>query len=84
MGAVKHLRTLRAPSGTLVAQAKPKRLAMFLSFQTYLFMIKKSERVMVCDGICGESANGFKIVAGISYSFYVIFSPFLSPIPNFI
>ena len=38
---------------------------------------------MVRDGICGESVNGLKMVVGISYSFYIIFSLFLAPIPNF-
>ncbi len=46
--------------------------------------IKNLKRVMVRDGICGESANGSEIVVGISYSFYVTFSPFLAPKPNFI
>ena len=45
---------------------------------------KNLKKLMVRDGMCGESADGLKIVLGISYSFCVIFVPSLAPISNFI
>ena len=44
---------------------------------------KNLKRVMVRDGICGQSARE-KMAVAVSNTFYVIFYPILAPIPNFI
>ena len=41
---------------------------------------KNLKRVMVRDGICGQSA-GEKMAVAVSNSFYVVFYPILAPIP---
>ena len=47
-------------------------------------MSKNLKKVMVCDGIFGESAHGLKMAVALSNSFYVVFCPILAPVPNFI
>ena len=42
------------------------------------------KRVMVRDGICGESAHGLKMMVAVSNSFYVTFCPILTSVANFI